>query len=271
MTDLLKRAFAPIPGKAWEAIDQEARRVLRLHLAGRKIVDFEGPHGWKHAAVNTGRLRPLAEAPAPEVTAGLRLVQPLVELRTSILLDMGELDGVVRGAEDPDLSGVVDAAERMARAEDNAIFNGFKDAGIVGIVPASPHPPVKVAGLEGWPRAVVMAKEILRVAGVGGPYALALGPRAYDEISSAAVDGYPVRKRIEQVLEDGRIVWAPALAQPGGAALVSMRGGDYQLTVGQDLSLGYAFHDRRQVELFLTESFTFRVLEPAAAVSLDRA
>jgi uncharacterized linocin/CFP29 family protein len=53
--------------------------------------------------------------------------------------------------------------------------------------------------------------------------------------------------------------------------LLSTRGGDYELTVGQDLSIGYASHDRTDVELFLTESFTFRVLEEKAAVFLKRA
>ena len=54
--DLLKRELAPITSEAWEQIDEEAQRVLKLHLAGRKLVDFSGPHGWKFGGVNTGRL-----------------------------------------------------------------------------------------------------------------------------------------------------------------------------------------------------------------------
>ena len=38
--------------------------------------------------------------------------------------------------------------------------------------------------------------------------------------------------------------------------------------MGQDLSIGYAVHDREHVELYFTESFTFRVLEATAAVEL---
>ena len=34
--DLLKRTLAPILPEAWKAIDEEARRVLKLNLAGRK-------------------------------------------------------------------------------------------------------------------------------------------------------------------------------------------------------------------------------------------
>ena len=40
--DLLKRHLAPIIPAAWDAIDQEAKRVLTLHLSGRKLVDFDG-------------------------------------------------------------------------------------------------------------------------------------------------------------------------------------------------------------------------------------
>jgi uncharacterized linocin/CFP29 family protein len=266
--DLLKRNLAPILPEAWKLIDDEASRVLRLNLAGRKLVDFSGPHGWKHAAVNTGRLQPLEKPAAPDVSTGIRAVQPLVEVRTPIRLDIMELDSVARGTENPDLSDVVKAAERIARAEDNAIFNGYKPGGIAGILESSPHGGVTVGSAREWPAAVAKAKEALRCAGVAGPYALALGLRAYDEISAGNEDGYPIRKHIERQLIEGPLVWAPAIE---GAVLLSTRGDDFELTVGQDLSVGYAYHEKHQIELFLTESFTFRVLEPAAAIALRRA
>ena len=58
--DLLKRDLAPITPDALAAVDAEATRVLKLNLAGRRLVDFKGPHGWQLAAVNTGRLDPCA-------------------------------------------------------------------------------------------------------------------------------------------------------------------------------------------------------------------
>jgi uncharacterized linocin/CFP29 family protein len=103
---------------------------------------------------------------------------------------------------------------------------------------------------------------------MNGPYALALGIKAYGEIIADSEDGYPLRKRIEESLSGGSLVWAPALQ--GGAVLLSTRGGDYELTVGQDMSIGYAVHDRTSVELYLTESFTFRVLEEKAAILIRR-
>jgi uncharacterized linocin/CFP29 family protein len=266
--DLLKRNRAPITTEAWKQIDEEARRVLTLHLAARKIVDFSGPHGWTYGGVNTGRLKHIEQGPIAEVGHAIRDVMPLVELRSPLTLDILELDYAARGANDLNLDPVILAAERIARAEDSAVFYGFKDAHIKGIFQATPHTPINVKASVDWPRAVTAAKETLRLAGVNGPYALALSVQAYSELMADGDDGYPLRKRIEESLAEGSLVWAPAIKQ--GGLLLSTRGGDYELTVGQDLSIGYAGSDREKVELYLTESFTFRVLEDKAAVVLHR-
>ena len=264
--DLLKRNLAPILPEAWKLIDQEASRVLRLLLAGRKIVDFEGPFGWKYAAVNTGQLKLLSYEPAPDVRMGIREVQPLVEVRVPIKLSIMDLDTVARGAEAPDLGSVVAAAEKIALVEDNAIFNGLATAGIKGIFEASPHPVTALPpNILDLPKAILDAKETLRRAGVNGPYVLVLGGALHDQVYAATDEGHPLAKRIEQQLVDRPIVRAEAIR---GAALLSLRGGDYELYVGQDLSIGYAYHTKDDVELYLTESFTFRVIEPAAAVRI---
>jgi uncharacterized linocin/CFP29 family protein len=266
--DLLKRELAPILPPAFAAVDAEAARVLKLNLAGRRIVDFRGPHGWDLAAVNTGRLTLVEEHPDRGVHVGIRQAQALVELRVPIRLPIMELDSIARGAPDPDLRAVVAAAERVAHVEDSAIFNGLPAAGIVGILPASPHHahrlPPEVTHL---PRAILTARETLRQAGIDGPYTLVLDAAYTAQVLAAAEDGYPLSKRLTEEVLDGPLVRAPAI---DGGVLLSVRGGDYELTVGQDLSIGYAAHDREIVELYLTESFTFRVLDPAAAVRLAR-
>jgi uncharacterized linocin/CFP29 family protein len=265
--DLLKRHRAPIVPEAWQQIDNEARRVLKLHLAARKVVDFSGPHGWSLSAVNTGRLKMIENAPVAGVQHALRDVQPLIEIRARFVMKLIELDYAARGANDLDLDPVIAAAERVALAEDGAVFNGFKEGNITGIIEASPHQPIQVPANIDWPRAVVQAKDTLRAVGMNGPYALALGPKAYDELTADSEAGYPLRQRIEANV-DGPLVWAPALGTD--ALLLTTRGGDYELTVGQDLSVGYSVHERETVELYLTESFTFRVLEEKAAIVLRR-
>ena len=261
--DLLKRDLAPITPEAWEQIDAEAKRVLLMHLAGRRLVDVDGPHGWKHAAVNVGTLD-IKKEPGLGVPWGVRRVIPLIELRQPVEFSLMDLDTASRGAV-LDLTAVVKAAETIAHAEEQAIFNGFEAGGIEGIIPSSPHPTITIpADYAEYPSIVVEATEILRQAGVNGPYALALGPQCYNGLAQAAEDGYPIRERLHRII-DGPVVWAPKI---DGAVMLSTRGGDFQLTVGQDLSIGYEAHDKNRVRLYLTESFTFRVLEHTAAVHL---
>lgn len=265
--DLLKRKLAPILPEAWTLIDEEATRVLKLHLAGRKIADFDGPKGWRKAAVSTGRLDIIDDKSfPPDVGIGIREVQPLMEVRIPIKLSIMELDTVARGADDPDLEPVVRAAEKIAAVENRAIFHGLPSAHMHGILESSPHPTFPLHNdASDLPRAILSAKDVLHKAGVNGPYALVLGPYLYDQVFATTDEGYPLAKRIEQQLVDRPIIRAEGVR---GAAVVSLRGGDYELTVGQDLSIGYAYHTRDEVELYITESFTFRVLEPSAAVCI---
>jgi uncharacterized linocin/CFP29 family protein len=260
--NLLKRHLAPITPEAWKALDDEATQVLKLHLAARKVVDFDGPHGWNKGAVNIGRRIPI-DPPRPGVDAKLRRVQPLVELKVPFRMPIAELDDVSRGAKDIEFEPLVSAAKRIAAAEDNAVFEGYTAAGIGGIVGTSEHRPIQFGHAGELPGAVMAAKEVLRRAGVGGPYALLLGPSLYDEVYSAAEGGFPIRERVQNLVNE--LVWAPSLS---GSVLLSTRGNDFELTVGQDLSVGYTMHDGVNVELYLTESMTFRVLETTAAISI---
>lgn len=262
----LARALAPISDAAWQAIDEEARRVLRLNLAARKLVDFKGPLGPTAAAVSTGRLERLDAAPLADVVAARRQVLPLIELRSEFTLARAELDAVERGAADPALDPLIAAAKRIAHAEDAVVFHGFQGAGIKGIGPASPHPALRIAeNYQAYPHNVAEAVRLLRMAGVDGPYAIALGPRCYTGLIQATGDGgYPVLNVIRKMI-DGPLVWAPAV---NGAIVLSQRGGDFELTVGIDFSIGYQSHTDEAVRLYLVESLAFRALMPEAAVAL---
>lgn len=265
MSDDLRREHAPVPSAAWEAIDEEAKRTLRLTLAGRRIVDFRGPLGWDSSGVGTGRVHPLERAPRTGVVASLRMVQPLVELRASFVLARDELDAVARGARDPDLQPLKEAARAIALAEDAGIFHGHEEARIAGIAPSAPERLTIPEAYEAYPDVVAAALARLREAGVEGPYAIALGPRCYTGLTRTTTrGGYPVIEHVRRLL-DGPAIWAPAL---DGAVVLSSRGGDFELSVGRDLSIGYLDHSSTRVELYLEESFTFRVLTPEAAVPL---
>lgn len=263
--DHLLRGLAPIGEDGWREIDEEAARTLRRTLAGRKLVDFAGPLGWDVSAVGRGRARDIA-SPRQGARARLRQTQPLVEIDVPFRLARPEVDAIERGARDADLGPVVQAARTAALTEDRAVFDGIADAGIAGIFARSKEHALSLSDdYERYPRVVAAALTRLRNEGIEGPYAIALGPRCYQGLTETTnKGGYPVINMVRQQLED-RIIWAPAV---DGAVVLSLRGGDFELTVGQDFAIGYASHDSEHVELFLRESMTFAVYTPEAAVPL---
>lgn len=261
----LHRELAPISDEAWAEIEDEARRTLKRRLAARRLVDVSGPHGLAFSAVSTGRTSPLPQPPVPGVHAAARLVQPLIEVRVPFVVSRAEVDAVGRGAKDADWGPVKEAAVRAAQAEDTAIFDGYPAGGITGINQATDNPVLTITDdYPLYPGVVAEALNQLRTAGVEGPYAIALGPRCHTGLTETAVGGYPVIEHVRRLI-NGPIVWAPAVS---GAVVLSMRGGDFELVLGQDLSIGYSRHDDAQVELYLQESFVFRAIAGEAAVTL---
>ena len=265
----LLRELAPITDAGWEAVDHEARVTIERFLAARRLVDFEGPHGWEHAAANSGRVqKKSATQPVPGAHLRIRKVVNVVELRVPFAVTREELEAIDRGAPDPDFTDLDDAARRIAHAENHTIFDGAKGANIDGIVAASPHPHVPLdAGFDTYPRSVAWAAERLHESGVDGPYGIALSPAEYTGvIETTEHGGYPVFEHIVRIL-GGPVVWGPGLEN---GVVVSLRGGDFVFDSGQDISIGYSHHDAEKVHLYFEESFTFQINEPRAAIVLKR-
>ncbi len=267
MKSLLKRDIAPVTEKAWKLIDAEATELLHTHLSARSVCDLSGPHGWEHAAVNTGRLTLAESQKDQDIAWGTREVLPLVEVRVPFRIAQMELDSVDRGLQNPNLDALEQAARKIATFEERAIYHGFEAAGIAGIREASPHAAITFPKDPAkYSHTIAAAIEQLKAAGVEGPYAAVLDTDRYRTLMQSVEPGFPPARVVEQLLESHAICWSPGI---DGGVVVSQRGGDFELTIGQDLSIGYAEHDRDEVELFFTESFTFRVIEGAAAVALN--
>ena len=252
MTDHLLRSLAPISDAGWKTIDEEAKQRLTPALAARKLVDFSGPHGWEHSAMNLGRIAELPSSLHKGVTAAQRRVLSLAELRADFTVSRSELRDLDRGALDVDLDSLDDAAHRIAVAENVAVMHGWADAAITGIAEASPHE-AKALGEDpsSYPRAIAGAVELLLRSGIGGPYGM------------AEHGGQLLLDHLRKIL-DGPIVWAPGVH---GAVVLSRRGGDFILDCGEDLSIGYERHDEENVHLYIEESFAFVAATPDAAVA----
>lgn len=269
----LLRGHAPITDEAWKQIDDEARDSLVPRLGGRKLVDFDGPHGWDHSATDLGRVSETTDGPADGVKMRSRQVLPLIELRSPFQVRRTELEALDRGAVDTDFDSLNEAARQIAMAENAAIFHGLSAAGMAGIADASSHDPIPLGdnGFQDYPEHIAKAIEVILSSGVEGPYGVALSPECYTGVvESAERGGYPLLSHIRKILQEsggGPMVWAPGL---DGVVVASMRTGDFLFESGQDLSIGYESHDSEVVNLYIEESFTFRVATPEAAVALPK-
>lgn len=263
--DLLRRELAPISQTAWGEIDDMAREALIANLSARKFVDLDGPHGISHACVNLGRLDLPSGQEKGSVHYGVHQVLPLIEARVSFALQQWELDNLTRGARDIQLDALVDATRRLAAFEEQAIYHGFTEADIKGLHAETPAPliPLKL-DIDAVVDAVSEGQARLLRDGVEGAASLVVSPEIWKFLARSTPGG-TLRSLLEQQL-GGQVIYSAAVQ---GALLVASRGGDLELTVGQDFAIGYHHHTSEEIHLFMTESFTFRVIAPEALVGFE--
>lgn len=263
--DILKRSIAPITSKAWEEIDETARDVLRTRLSARRFLSVTGPLGWDCGAIPKGRLNLVRGREKSAVQCGVHEVKPLLEARASFALDIWELDNIVRGARDADLDALEEAAREMALFEEQAVYRGFEPAGIEGLESVARKQEVAFSAEDSGSFIEALQQGLLQLeeAGIGGPYVLVINTGLLGSLL-AGTPGYPLKQQIDDMV-DGGIVSTPNVTS---GLVVSRRGDDLELALGHDFSVGYESRDTRSVSLFLTESFTFHINEPRAAVLL---
>lgn len=203
-----------------------------------------------------------------DVSYGIHRVHHLVEVRVPFDLEIAELDNVVRGAKDVDLASLEQAARNVALFEERVVYHGLAEANIKGLKMCAEDTCLTLGAqpeqlLEGIAEGITIFTE----RSMEGPYAFVAGPKIWSKMS-AHLQGYPVKMQAENLL-GGSVLLSPYLSgeYENEAYMISLRGGDLEIVLGQDLSVGYEKHTDRAVTLYFTESFTFRILEPAAVIS----
>ncbi len=260
--NILKKTLAPITDEAWKEIKSEAEKVFKATQTARSFVDIDGPNGFDYSAVSTGRLYTPENQPKSGINYGIRQVLPLIEVRKPFTLDIWELDNLSRGAKDANLDNMLKAAEEIALFEEDIIYNGFEKGETKGLLKGSEHKPVPTPeDPEEFLKKVAEQLIKLRKAYVNGPYTLIADEKVWKKLIKLT-EGYPFTRQLKKLLE-GRIIVNPNINK---SLLVSEQGGDYELVIGQDISIGYDSHDTEKVKLYFTESFTFRILSPEAII-----
>jgi len=258
---MLYRDLAPVTNAAWEEMEDRLMEVFKNYLSARRVVKVVGPKGWDFNVITEGRLGQIKKN--GNIGYANFSVLPLTEARIEFEMNRWELDNIIRGAKDVDYEPLEQAAKEIALFEENAVYNGLADANIKGLIESAEGDPIEFGNN---PNAIMEAITEglirLREAYQEGPYTLIVGKEAYKRILSKET-AYPLDKRIEELIGH-KIIYCHVI---DGAILVPYDHEDLELTIGQDLSLGYQEHDNERVKFFLTESFTFRVLDPTLIVN----
>jgi len=264
--DWLRREGSPLTERVWEAIDEAAVRAAKQELAARRIADFEGPKGWAHVAEPLGTTQPGTTAKSGAQVA-VPDVMLLSEIRKDFALPWTTIDAFERGARVLDTQPVEDAAREVALAEDGLAFHG--GPGATGFLAGAKAQSVR---LGDWSNPSQVAADLLAAvskldaAGVAGPYASVLDPSRYYAYLRATAER---RLSTEADRMEGlfRGIFRSSVIRGGG--VFSLRGGDFLLVVGGDLSIGYRYHDAAVVHLFCVETVGAHLLTPQAVCALD--
>lgn len=257
---MLYRELAPISNESWEEIDERATEVLKSQLTARKIVNVVGPKGLDYNVISEGRLVDVDTK--DNVSYGNYKVLPLTEARIEFSMQRWELDNIARGAKDIDYSPLEEAAKEIALFEENAVYNGLKSSIIKGLEGSRQGEEIKFGEtpkdiMEALTKGLIQIKNAYS----DGPYTLVVSAEVYKRILSQDT-GYPLEKKIKTLI-DGDIILNHVI---DGAYLLPQNHKDLEFTIGRDFSIGYQAHDIEKVRFFISESFTFRVLDPTIIV-----
>jgi len=252
----LGRSEAPISAELWKLLDGVMVGAAKSQLAGRRIVDIEGPFGYGLKVI------PLSDADLGKGVTGSSFV-PLNQISSSFSLGKRDLAAYERDPVALDTGPVAGAAIDCARNEDMAIFNGIH--GNPGLLTAEGS---SVQTLTKWDKVGSAADQIIAAAtqldeaGFHGPYSMALAPSLYNLLLRRYPQGDGTElDHIRTIVTEG-VVKAPAIKK-GGVLLASGR--QYcSLVIGQDMSLGYNGPSGDNLEFYIAETLSLLIRVPEA-------
>lgn len=261
----LNRHNAPFPPELWNAIDEAAAAAARELLTGRRFLDVEGPYGVGLTSLEIGADDYCRQPQPNEAGAVVSRAVAVPMLRKSFGLSVRRIEGH-RGMGQPlDLTPAQDAAEAVARREEEFVYYGNPDFGLEGLLTAKGRHEIAVGDWTQVEQALTdVLKAVNRLDGSGfhGPYALALSPMQYNNLFRR-YEGTDMLQleHLKRLCELG-VYKAPI----DGAVLVDPHAA--RIVVGQDLMAGYSGNDGIHYQLFVSESLVLMMDEPEAVCVL---
>ena len=266
MSKYLHREDAPFGDALWTRIDQAVVETAKAHMAARRLLHLDGPHG-------LGLKDVPGDDEAIETSEGLTVLAsktvPVAQIAANFVLSQRDLAAWEERDAILNLAPVARAAAACARQEDQILFHGSKALGTPGLLAAKGAASAKLGDWSSVGAAaedIIAAATALDQAGFRGPYALALAPGLYNQLFRLYPQGSMTElDHINKIATDG-VVKAPAL-QSGGVMIASGR--QYaSIIVGQDLAAGFLGPTEQSYEFFLSESVALRLVCPEAITVL---
>lgn len=257
--DFLKKELAPITANGWKEIEERAKAVLINELSARKFIRVTGPVGRDVTSVTTGRMDVKIK---DDMKYGIYKTQPLLETRVSFPLSRWELDNIERGAKDVDYSSLDEGVRKAAKFEEDVIFSGLADAQIEGLLNSSSYE-VADFGKTADETLKAIFDAVIKLDNAFGkkPYTLVVSNEKWLYLNTI-VKEYSLPAKLKKILGH-KIIVSKSI---DGALLLPFDDENIELILGEDFALGYQHHNENIVELFITESFTFRVLDPSLII-----
>jgi len=261
----LNREAAGFSDELWNRIDAAALDAARDLLTARRFLDLEGPFGVGLTSLEIGVESYISEADCElAATVGSSAI-PVPMLQQPCSLSIRRIEGHLRQGLPLDLRPVEDAAEAVARREEQVIYHGVPKLGLAGLLTAEGRANLACGDWTQVEQAlndVLSAVNRLDANGFRGPYALALSPSRYNTLFRRYEGSNMLQVEHLRRLCEGGLFKAPIQ----GAVLIDPRAGD--LKVGQDLQVGYASNDGTHFHLFVSESLVFLLSDPGAICTL---
>jgi uncharacterized linocin/CFP29 family protein len=264
--DYLSRGQAPFSHEIWDAIDDAAVQAARERLTGRRFLDFEGPFGVGLTTIEMGNDDFCRQPASDEAGAVLGRAVSVPMLRKAFQLSIRRVAAHLENGAPFDLAPAQDAAEAVAKREEEFIYTGQKDFGLPGLLTIEGRHHQDGGDWSAVDQAlqdVLAAATKLNEAGYLGPYALALAPALYNGLFRL----YPGTD-VMQLEHLKRLCTRGIYKAPiEGGVLIDPRVG--VIIVGQDLQAGYIGQDGVHYQLYLTESVVLRIDDPRAVCTIS--
>jgi uncharacterized linocin/CFP29 family protein len=266
MSPFLNRESSGFPKELWERIDAVAVAAARDLLTARRFLTVDGPYGAGLTSVEVGGetyARP-ADKNLAGTVASRAIAVPM--LQQVFELSIRRVEGHLRMGLPLDLRPVEDAADAVARREEDLIYYGIEQLGAAGLmtIAGRNRAPCRDWGaVENALNDVLVGVSRLDDAGFRGPYTLALSPARYNLLFRHYEGSDMLQLDHLRRLCEGGVFKAPVEA----ALLIDPRAAE--IKIGQDLRIGFSANDGIHCKLFASESLVLLLSDPAGICTLD--